>query len=81
MPIKQIAVERVSLISEKPFESVLAAIRGGIGHPDMNKLWEAIWGASTFQEVESVVTAVLGPTGLMQFSEFNAGGFIRKGQR
>ncbi len=78
MPIKQIAVERVSLISEKPFESVLAAIRGGIGHPDMNKLWEAIWGASTFQEVESVVTAVLGPTGLMQFSEFNAGGFIRK---
>ncbi len=79
MPIMQIAVERVSLISEKPFESVLAAIRGGIGHPDMNKLWEQIWGANTFREVESVVTAALGPTGLMQFGEFDAGGFIRKG--
>jgi uncharacterized protein (DUF302 family) len=79
MPITQVTVERVSLISGKPFKSVLAAIRGGIGHPDMNKLWEQIWGASTFQKVESVVTAVLGPTGLMQFGEFNAGGFIRKG--
>ncbi len=80
MPITQVTVERVSLISDRPFESVLAAIRGGIGHPDMNKLWEEIWGASTFQGVESVVTAVLGPTGLMQFGEFSAGGFIRKGR-
>ncbi len=79
MPITKVTVERVSLISDKPFESVLAAIQGGIGHPDMNKLWEQIWAASTFQGVESVVTAVLGPTGLMQFGEFNAGGFIRKG--
>ena len=74
----QIAVERVSLISDKPFESALAAIRGGIGHPDMNKLWEGIWSAGSFEGVESIVTAVLGPTGLMQFGEFDDGAFIRK---
>jgi uncharacterized protein (DUF302 family) len=78
MPIIQVTVERISLISDKPFESVLAAIRGGIGHPDMNKLWKKIWSADSFQEVESIVTDVLGPTGLMQFGEFDDGGFIRK---
>lgn len=78
MPVTQITVERVSLISDKPFESVLAAVRGGIGHPDMKKVWEQIWSAGSFQAVESIVKAVLGPTGLMQFEEFDDGGFIRK---
>jgi uncharacterized protein (DUF302 family) len=78
MPVTQITVERVSLISEKPFESVIAAIRDGIGHPDMKRLWDDIWAAESFQKVEAVVWAVLGPTGLMQFGEFDDGGFIRK---
>ena len=78
MRITQVKVERISLDSDKPFETVLAAVRGGIGHPDMNKLWEKIWSAGSFQRVESIVTAALGPTGLMQFGEFDDGGFIRK---
>ena len=78
MRITQVAVERVSLTSDKPFESVLAAIRGGIGQPDMKKLWEQIWSAGSFQTAEAIVSAVLGPTGLMQFGEFNDGEFIRK---
>ena len=78
MPVTQITVERLSLISDKPFESVLAAIRSGIGHPDMSKLWEEIRSADSFHRVEAIVTAALGPTGLMQFGEFDDGGFIRK---
>jgi uncharacterized protein (DUF302 family) len=78
MPVRQVTIERFSLISDKPFESVLAAIRGGIGQPDMKKLWDGIWGAGSFQEVESIVTAALGPTGLMQFGEFDDGRFIGK---
>jgi hypothetical protein len=61
MPITQLKVERLSLISEKPFESVLAAIKGGIGHPDMNRLWAEIWSAGSFQGVESLVTGRQGP--------------------
>jgi uncharacterized protein (DUF302 family) len=78
LPRTQLTVERLSLISEKPFASVLAAIRGGIGHPDMNKFWEEVWSANSFQKVESIVKPALGPTGLMQFGEFDDGGFIRK---
>ena len=74
----QFSVERLSLTSEKSFESALAAIRGGIGHPDMNKFWEEIWNADAFPRIESIVNAALGPTSLMQFGEFDDGGFIRK---
>src|SRR5260370_4158167 len=81
MSITQLTVERLAVISDKPFESVLDAIRGGIGHPDMNKLWEDIWSADSFQRVESIVKPVLGPTGLMQFGEFDDGRFIRKDRR
>ena len=78
MPITQLKVDRLSLVSDKPFESVLAVIKGGIGHPNMTQLWEEIWSAASFQGVEALVTAALGPTGLMQFGEFDDGGFIRK---
>ena len=74
----QFTVERLSLISDKPFASVLAAIRDGIGHPDMNRFWQEIWSADSFQKVESIVKAGLGPTGLLEFGEFDDGGFIRK---
>jgi uncharacterized protein (DUF302 family) len=78
MSTTQLAVERLSLISQRPFHAVLKAIQDGVGHPDMKALWEEIWRADSFQEVESVVKPALGPSGLMQFGEFNDGGFIRK---
>ena len=78
MSVTQISIERVSLTSSRPFGSVLAAIRGGIGHPDMDALWNEIWSATSFQQVETIVASALGPTGLMQFGEFDDGAFIRK---
>ena len=77
-PLSQFTVQRLSLISDKPFASVLAAIRDGIGHPDMDKFWAEIWSADSFQRVESIVKPALGPTGLMEFAEFDDGAFIRK---
>ena len=76
--ITQLKVERFSLVSDKPFASVLAAVREGVGQPDMNTLWKEIWGAESFEKVEAIVNTALGPTGLMQFGDFDDGGFIRK---
>ena len=78
LPLTQVSVQRLSLTSDKPFATVLAAIRGGIGHPDMTTFWKEVWNADSFQKVESIVKPALGPTGLMQFGEFDDGGFIRK---
>ena len=77
-PLSRFTVERLSLISDKPFASVLAAVRDGIGHPDMDKFWAEIWSADSFQKVESIVKPALGPTDLMEFGEFDDGAFIRK---
>ena len=74
LPLTQVPVQRLSLTSDKPFATVLAAIRGGIGHPDMTTFWEEVWNADSFQKVESIVKPALGPTGLMQFGEFDDGG-------
>jgi len=78
LSLTQVPVQRLSLTSDKPFATVLAAIRGGIGHPDMTTFWEEVWNADSFEKVESIVKPALGPTGLMQFGEFDDGGFIRK---
>jgi len=77
-PLSRFTVERLSLISDKPFASVLATIRDGIGHPDMTKCWAEIWSADSFQKVESIVKPALGPTDLMEFGEFDDGAFIGK---
>lgn len=78
MFITRLSVERFSLVSDKPFESVVSSLKGGIRHPYMPALWDEISRAETFEEIETVVTDVVGPTGLMQFAEFDDGGFIRK---
>jgi hypothetical protein len=36
--LTQLKVDRLSLVSDRPFATGLAAIRTGIGQPDMNKL-------------------------------------------
>ena len=44
----------------------------------MDKFWAKIWSADSFQKIESIVKPALGPTGLMEFGEFDDGAFIRK---
>ncbi len=78
MRVTQMNIERFSLVSVRSFGDVLAAIKEGIGHPEMDQLWRGIWNADTFEEVEALVEPGLGPTGLMQFGEFDDGRFIRK---
>jgi uncharacterized protein (DUF302 family) len=78
MLITQLNIERFSLLSARPFEDVLGAVRSGIGCPEMDRLWREIWNADTYQDVEAILAPGLGPTGLMLFAEFDDGRFIRK---
>jgi uncharacterized protein (DUF302 family) len=80
MPINQVAVERVSLVSSKPFAQVVAAIEAAIGHPDMREFWKTIGAAPTWQEVERAIQAALGPSGFMEFTRFDHGQFLRMAQ-
>jgi uncharacterized protein (DUF302 family) len=78
MAITKIEVERVSVISSKPFDKVAEALRAAVGRPDMAEFVKATAGARTFTELESVVQKSLGRTGLMLFMQLDLGAVIRK---
>jgi hypothetical protein len=78
MALRKIVVDRFSVVSSRSFEEVVAFIEGAIGHPDMRALWKDVAAATSWQAVEEVIQAAIGPSGLMEFTRFNHGQFILK---
>jgi len=76
--IAKIEVERYSFTSSRPFDEVLAAIKGAVGNPDMVDFAKTTSAARTFAELESAVRKGLGRIGLMLFMELDQGAVIRK---
>ena len=78
MTIKKVEIERLSVISSKSFEAVVAALKAAVGHPDMGEFLKATNGARTLSELESAVQRGLGRTGLMMFMKLDLGEILRK---
>jgi uncharacterized protein (DUF302 family) len=88
MTARKVEIERLSVISSKRFEEVLATLEAAIGHTnkrgdlgdfgDMVELTKETDAAHTFAEVESVVHKALGRTGFMLFMKLDHGAFLRK---
>jgi len=80
MQIKAVAVERVSLVSARPFAQVVAALEAAIGHPDMREFGKNVSAAKSWQELEQVIHGFIGPSGFMEFIRFNMGQILSKEQ-
>jgi len=52
MAVTNIKIERFSVISSKPFDAVVAAIKASVGQPDMTEFAKAIRSAPSFAELE-----------------------------
>jgi len=78
MTTRRIEMERFTLISSKPFQAVLAALKAAVGRPEMAEFGQATKGARTFAELEDIVRRGLGKTGLMLFMELDHGAILRK---
>lgn len=78
MAIRQVVVERVTLVSPKPFAEVLAAIEEAIGHPNWADLSGRIAAAQSWQELEGLVHAETGPADLMLFARYDLGQVLTK---
>ena len=61
--IAKVEVERFNLISSRPFDEILAAIKAAVGHPDMVAFAKRTAAAPTFSDFESIVREGLGKTG------------------
>jgi uncharacterized protein (DUF302 family) len=75
---KQISVERFSITSVKPLGEVVKALEASVGHPNIGTFMSDVASAKSFTDLEQVVNAVTGPTGLMQFMRFDLGEIVRK---
>ena len=73
MATRQINIQRLSITSAKPFESVVAAVNAAVGHPDMGEFQTKIAAAKTYDDMERVVQPMLGKYGLMEFIHFDVG--------
>ena len=78
MTIRKIEIERLCVISSKPFEGVVTALKASVGHPDMGQFVRSVNNTRTFAELESVIHKGLGRTGLMMFMELDLGAILRK---
>ena len=78
MPIRGVEVQRFSLMTSRPFEAVVAALKAGVGQLDLAEFARASKSPGTFSELEEVINRDMGKTGLMLFLEFDHGAVIRK---
>jgi uncharacterized protein (DUF302 family) len=78
MTTKSVEMERLSVVSSKPFQEILASLKSAVGHPDMAEFGTATKNARTFAELEDVVRHGLGKTQLMMFMELDLGEIVRK---
>jgi uncharacterized protein (DUF302 family) len=81
MATKEIKVERFSIFSSKPFGEVVKALEGSVGHPNMNSFMSDVISAKSFTDLEKMVDAATGPSGLMQFMRFDLGEIVPRSLR
>ena len=73
MPTREVPVQRVSVISSKPFDEVIRELTATIGRPDMKAFRSALAAAATVADLEEVVKEAIGSSELMEFARFDAG--------
>ncbi|HXX71711.1 MAG TPA: DUF302 domain-containing protein, partial [Candidatus Acidoferrum sp.] len=78
--MRELNVERFSVVSSRPFDEVLSRIEREVGHPDMTALLRKIAAARNETELEDAVRQAVGPTGLIEFHRFDLGEVLRKEQ-
>jgi uncharacterized protein (DUF302 family) len=75
---RDISVKRVSVVSELPFEVIVATFDSLIGHPDMRAFGEKLRGATSAEELTQVVQQAVSEAGLMEFTRFDLGAVLKR---
>jgi hypothetical protein len=78
MTIRKVEIERLTMISSKPFDAVVAGIEGAIGRPDMSEFEKSAQGAATYAEFEDLVRRSVSAVELMLFMKLDTGAVLRR---
>ncbi len=77
--IRKVEMERFTVISARPFDEIVAAIKASIGNPNMAEFVKSTQEAKSATDLEVAIQPVLGRTELILFVEFDQGMILRKG--
>ena len=74
----RVDVERFSVTSSRPFDSVVSKLEAAVSHPDVQAFTRDMASAKSYAELERIVQKAVAPTGFMEFTRFNIGEVLRK---
>lgn len=78
MAVTKIDVERFSLVSSKPFDTVVETLKARVGRLNVAELTKSSRSAASFADLEKLIHKNMGSTGLMLFEELDHGAVLRK---
>jgi len=78
MTTEKFTGERLTIISDKTFEEVVAAVRSQIGQPDMAEFTQTIRKSTNFDEIAAFVQKSVSKLDLMRFMELDQGIILRR---
>src|SRR5882757_8107320 len=78
MLTRKIDMERLTVVSFKPFDAVVSAVEQSIGHPNIAELGRAASDSTPFSELERMVNHGVSASGLMLFMKLDVGAVLRK---
>ena len=78
MEVRTVNVQRWSVVSQKPFENVVAAVEAAIGRPNMSEFAKDVAAAATYPEMGEVVQNAVSEIGLMEFMRLDIGAVLAK---
>lgn len=78
MPTIEVPMQRFSITSAKSFDAVVESLAATLGHPDMSEFRSAVTASKSLADLEKLVHASIGPSGLMEFVRFDLGEILRK---
>jgi uncharacterized protein (DUF302 family) len=78
MQTREFSGRRWSIISQKPFDAVVAAVEAKIGRPNMGEFASSMAAAATYEDMQKVVQGSVGEIGLMEFMRLDHGAVLAK---
>jgi uncharacterized protein (DUF302 family) len=78
MQTRQVNVQRLTIISHKSFDDVVAAVEAAIGRPNMREFAAGMAAAKTYKDMQTVVHESISDIGLMEFMRLDHGAVLAK---
>jgi len=78
MKTRQVNVQRWSITSQKPFDTVVAAVEEAVGRPNMMEFVAKMTAATSYEEMQNVVHGSISEIGLMEFMRLDHGAVLAK---